>query len=302
MTGEMCAQQPDDGVLRPAVGLRHDIYFALVADLRGVVELGEQDAPAIMGGFEGHFEVWVHHALVALRIFILRYRSSLRSSSPVIPLGRSFRGTAGVVGLTIPYLIVSFHANFDLPVDTLWRAGLRIIAEPVLRAQFLVDPLEHGIELRHRIGIIHRAAGGVGNGLEGMFAGGVAAVFAFHRANHNGVEQRLGTHGGAAGGFEIRAAGGLPGIGEQHHGAPAADAASLERLRSEEHGVVERSAVARNDMLHGGLQAGHVVGKAGELRHGIGKFKHGHAVARPDHPSNETRRRARLEFDVLSFR
>jgi len=62
-------------------------------------------------------------------------------------------------------------------------------------AELAIDAIEDGSEFLGRVGINIGAAGGVGHGLEGVLAGGVAAAFVFHRADDDGVKEGVGTHG-----------------------------------------------------------------------------------------------------------
>jgi len=68
--------------------------------------------------------------------------------------------------------------------------------------------IEDGAEFLGRVGIEHGAAGGVGHSFEGVFTGGVAAA-RFHRADDDGVEERVGADGFLAGGVKVGRAGGF---------------------------------------------------------------------------------------------
>src|SRR5260370_8015604 len=71
-------------------------------------------------------------------------------------------------------------------------AGIGVVGEEILGSEFAVDAIEDGAQFLRRVGIEHGAAGGVGHRFQGVFACGVAAVFIFHRADNDGVEERVG--------------------------------------------------------------------------------------------------------------
>src|SRR6266567_1647026 len=132
-------------------------------------------------------------------------------------------------------------------------ARVGIVGEKVLGAEFAVDAVEHGAEFLRRIGIEHGAAGRVGHGFQGVFTGGVAAAFVFHRADNDGVKERVGTNGFLASGVEVGCAGGFAGVGNQDNDAAAIFSTALKRARTEQHRVVNRSARTGGNFAHGGL-------------------------------------------------
>ena len=71
-----------------------------------------------------------------------------------------------------------------------------------------------------RVRKINRAAGGVRDGFERVFAGRVAPALVFHRPHDDGVQERIGAQSGAARGLKVSAAGRLAGIGNEHDHAP----------------------------------------------------------------------------------
>src|SRR6266566_8956152 len=113
-------------------------------------------------------------------------------------------------------------------------AGIGVVAEAVLGAQLAIDAIEDGAEFLGRVGIEHGAAGGVGHGFEGVFTGGVAAAFVFHRADDDGVEERVGADGFLAGGVKVGGAGSFAGVGNQDDDAAAVVSTALEGARTEE--------------------------------------------------------------------
>src|SRR6266446_2627768 len=121
-------------------------------------------------------------------------------------------------------------------------AGGGIVGKEILGAEFAVDAIEDGAQLLGRVGIEHGAAGGVGHGFEGVFTGGVAAAFVFHRADDDGVEERVGADGCLAGGVEVGGTGGFAGVGNEDDDVAAVVATAFEGARTEKHGVVNRSA------------------------------------------------------------
>src|SRR5712671_5543473 len=92
---------------------------------------------------------------------------------------------ASEVGLAVADVVGGgVDGDYDGAVGVGGAAGIGIVGEEILGAEFL-----------GRVGIEHGAAGGVGHGFEGVFTGGVAAAFVFHRADDDGVEERAGEDG-----------------------------------------------------------------------------------------------------------
>src|SRR6266850_4448554 len=173
---------------------------------------------------------------------------------------------AGEVGLAVAdFVVAGADFNDDGAVGVGGAARIGIVGKAVLGAELAVDAIEDGAEFLGRVGVEHGAAGGVGHGFEGVFAGGVAAAFAFHGADDDGVEERVGEDGLLAGGIEIGAAGGFAGVGDQDDDAAVIVAAALERAGAEEHGIIDGSTCAGGNPADGGLQIGDVIGKRGDL-------------------------------------
>src|SRR5260370_10048692 len=86
-----------------------------------------------------------------------------------------------------------------------------IVSEEILGAEFAVNAIEDGAEFLGSVGIEHGAAGGVGHGFEGVFTGGVWAVFVFYGAGGEGVGGRIGEGGRPSGAVGAGGAGGVPG-------------------------------------------------------------------------------------------
>src|SRR5450755_840265 len=127
-------------------------------------------------------------------------------------------------------LVVVENFHFDAAVAVGGPAGIGVVAQAILSAQLAVDAIEYDVEVLRSIGEENGAAGGVGDGFEGVFAGGVAAAFIFYRANQDGVEQGIGANGGFAGSFEIGAAGGFSAVGDENDYAAAVFAATFQRV------------------------------------------------------------------------
>jgi hypothetical protein len=178
-------------------------------------------------------------------------------------------------------------------------AGIGVVGEAVLGPKFAVDAIEDGGELLGGIGIEHGAAGGVGHGFEGMFAGGVAATFVFHGANDDGVNEGVGADRGFAGGIEVGAAGGFAGVSDEDDDATAVVATLRKGAGAEEHGVVDRSAGAIGDFSHGLLQGGNIVGEGSALANGFIEGKNGQAVTGTQDLANEMRSGFLFEADFF---
>jgi len=178
-------------------------------------------------------------------------------------------------------------------------ARVGIVGEAILGAEFAVDAVEDGGEVLGGVGKEHGAAGGVGHGFEGVFAGGVAAAFIFDGANDDGVDEGVGADGGLAGGFEVVAAGGFAGVGDEDDDAAAFVAALLERARAQDHGVIDGGAGAIGNFPHGPLQKGHVIGEAGALVDVFIEGEDGQAVAGAQDLTDEMGGGFLLEADLF---
>src|SRR5260370_19476817 len=109
---------------------------------------------------------------------------------------------AGEIRLAVADLVFPCNFDFDAAIRVGGTARIGIVAQAVLRAQLAIDAIEDGIELLRGIWKEHRAAHGVGDGFQGMLAGGVAAAFVFKRANHDGVKELAGAQRFFAGSVE----------------------------------------------------------------------------------------------------
>src|SRR5882724_297391 len=195
---------------------------------------------------------------------------------------------AGEVGLAVAdFVVAGADFNDDGAVGVGGAARIGIVGQAVLGAELAVDAIEDGAEFLGRVGIKHGAAGGVGHGFEGVFAGGVAAAFAFHGADDDGVEERVGEDGFLAGGLEVGAAGRFAGVGDEDDDAAAVVAAALEGARAEEHGVIDGSAGAGRNPADGSLQFGDVIRKRGRLCDIFIKGENGKAITRAQYLADE---------------
>src|SRR5713226_4288076 len=137
---------------------------------------------------------------------------------------------AGEVGLAVADVVAGgVDGDDDGAVGVGGAARGGIVGEEILGAELAVDAIEDGAEFLVRVGIEHGAAGGVGHGFEGVFTGGVAAAFVFHRADDDGVKERVGAHGFLASRVEVRGAGGFAGVGDQDDDAAAVVSTAFER-------------------------------------------------------------------------
>src|SRR5713226_3192908 len=130
---------------------------------------------------------------------------------------------AGEVGGAVADVVVGegdLHLDGAVGVGGAARAG--IVGQEILGTEFAVDAIENGAEFLGRVGVEHGAAGGVGHGFQRVFPGGVAAAFIFHRANNDGVKERVGEDGFLAGRVEVGTAGGFACVGNQDDDAAAA--------------------------------------------------------------------------------
>src|SRR5216684_3987234 len=121
---------------------------------------------------------------------------------------RSIRSGGSEISFPVPHRVFTLHAHFDFAKRIGRAARVGIVAEAVLGAQLAVDAVEDGVELFGGVGKKHGAAGGFGDGLNGVLAGSVAAALVFHGADDDGVKQRAGTQRAAARGLEVGLAGG----------------------------------------------------------------------------------------------
>ena len=132
-----------------------------------------------------------------------------------------------------------------------------------------------------------------------MFAGGVAPTLIFHRADDDGVKERISAHGFLASDVEVGAAGGFAGVGDKDDDAAAVVPTAFEGARTEKHGVVNRSAGAGGNPANRCLQIGDDVRKRCDLRHVFIERENGQAVARPQHLADKVRGGFLLEADLL---
>jgi len=132
-----------------------------------------------------------------------------------------------------------------------------------------------------------------------VLAGGVAAAFVFYWTDDDGVEQRAGTHGGAASGVEVGGAGGFAGVGDQDDDAAAIVAAALEGAGAEEHGIIDGSAGAGGNPADSALQISDVIGKRSDLSNILIEAEDGKAIPGAQHLANEVGSGFLLEGDFL---
>src|SRR6202030_464428 len=134
----------------------------------------------------------------------------------------------GEVGLAVADVVGGgIDGDNDGAVGVGGAARGGVVGEEILGAELAVDAVEDGAEFLGGIGIEHGATGGVGHGFEGVFTGGIAAAFVFHRADDDGVEERVGADGCLAGGVKVRAAGGFASVGNQDDDAAAVVATAI---------------------------------------------------------------------------
>src|SRR5208283_1001574 len=89
----------------------------------------------------------------------------------------------------MPRRIARQHFHVDGAIGVRRAPRIGVIGQAVLRAQLLVDAVEDHRELGRGIRKEHGSAGGLRNGLQRVFAGGIAAVLILYRTNHNGYSQ-----------------------------------------------------------------------------------------------------------------
>src|SRR5712664_1795927 len=207
---------------------------------------------------------------------------------------------ASEVGLAVADVVGGgVDGDYDGAVGVGGAAGIGIVGEEILGAEFAVDAIEDGAEFLGRVGIEHGAAGGVGHGFEGVFTGGVAAAFVFHRADNDGVKERVGAHGFLASRVEIGATRGFARVGHQDDDAAAFVPTALKGARTEKHGVVNRSARASRNPANRRLQLGDVIRKRRELRDVFIESEDGQAVTGAQHLADEVGGGFLLEADLL---
>src|SRR5271155_2865647 len=69
------------------------------------------------------------------------------------------------IALAVPHVIGAQHFYVDAAISVGRTPRIGIVAQPVLSTQFAVDAIENNSQFLQRVGIEHRAAGGVGDGL-----------------------------------------------------------------------------------------------------------------------------------------
>src|SRR5712671_3861741 len=207
---------------------------------------------------------------------------------------------ASEVGLAVADVVGGgVDGDYDGAVGVGGAAGGGIVGEEILGAEFAVDAIEDGAQLLGRVGIEHGAAGGVGHGFEGVFTGGVAAAFVFHRTDDDGVEERVGADGCLAGRVKVGGAGGFAGVGNQDDDAAAVVATAFQGARTEEYGVVNRSASTGGHLAYGSLQLGNVIRKPCELSYIFVEREHGQAIAGAQYLADKVGGGFLLEADLL---
>src|SRR6266446_2610579 len=207
---------------------------------------------------------------------------------------------ASEVGLAVADVVGGgVDGDYDGAVGVGGAAGGGIVGEEILGAELAVDAIEDGAEFLGRVGIEHGAAGGVGHGFEGVFTGGVAAAFVFHRADDDGVEERVGADGFLAGGVKVGGAGSFAGVGKQDDDAAAVVSTALEGARTEEHSVINRGAGAGGNLANCRLQLGDVIRKRRDLRHVFVEGENGQTVAGAQHLADKVGGSFLLEADLL---
>ena len=183
------------------------------------------------------------------------------------------------------------NLHFNCTVSIGGPAGIRVIRQAILGTQFAVDAIEDDGEFLRRGGEEHSAAGGIGNGLDGVFSGGVATIFILHRANQDGVEENAGAKCCLTGGIKIGAAGGFASVGDQHDDAATFPTAALQGLRAEKNRVVKRSAGAIRNPANGILKSRDFVREVRrQLPHLFVEGKYAQAIFGPQNLLNEVRR------------
>src|SRR5215469_8642244 len=95
----------------------------------------------------------------------------------------------GQIGCPVPRGVARQHLHFNCTVGIGGPARIRVVSQPVLRPEFVVNTVKYNGQLLGGTREKHRATCSFGDGLERMLPGGVAAIFVLHRAHHDGIEQ-----------------------------------------------------------------------------------------------------------------
>src|SRR6202158_3152490 len=148
--------------------------------------------------------------------------------------GQPYKGEellwAGEVGLAMADVVAGRgDGDLDGAVGVGGAARGGIVGQEILGAELAVDAIEDGAQLLGLVGIEHGAARGVGHGFQSVFTSGVAPAFVFHRADDDGVKQRVGAYGFLASRVEVGAAGGFARVGDQEDDAAAVVSTASER-------------------------------------------------------------------------
>src|SRR5262249_30244973 len=88
-----------------------------------------------------------------------------------------FPNPAGVVRFARANDVIPCYPHLNFSMAPSRRSRMGIVAEPVLRAKFPVNLIEHGPQLTQGVGKIYGSARAVRNGLQCMFARGIPAAF-----------------------------------------------------------------------------------------------------------------------------
>jgi len=207
---------------------------------------------------------------------------------------------SGEIGLAVADLVVAGRDfDFDGAVGVGGTARIGIVGKTILGTELPVDAIEDGGEFRQRIRIKHSATGRVGHGFEGMFAGGVASILVFHRANNDRVKEHTGADSLPARGVEVVMAGSFSSVGDENdHAAPVISALG-ERARGQKHRIVDRSARAIGNPADGVLKGCDIVGETRALRNILIEGKDSQAIPGPDDLADEMGRRFLLKADFF---
>src|SRR5262249_41671673 len=131
-----------------------------------------------------------------------------------------------VIVLAVADFVVAEDIDFDVAEGVCGAARVRIIGEAVLGAKFAIDLVEDDSEVGGAVRKKHGAAGCLCDGVQGVWAGSVAATFVLYGANQDCVQERIGSNSSFSRGIKIGAAGGLATVGDEDN-----DVASLSFLR-----------------------------------------------------------------------
>src|SRR5947207_4791795 len=191
--------------------------------------------------------------------------SKPRSSDRPWPCHEELLG-AGEVGLAVADVIIGGgDGDLDGAETVGGAAWSRIVGQEILGTELAVDAIKDGAQLLGGVGIEHGTASSVGHGFQRVFAGGVAPTLIFHRADDDGVKERISAHGFLASNVEVGAAGGFAGVGDKDDDAAAVVPTAFEGARTEKHGVVNRSTGAGGNPANRCLQIGDDVRKRCDL-------------------------------------